>query len=252
MLKTFKFAVGAALIAASQLAIADTAEVKVSNVTLSAGAPGWWFGVYTDVPWLPINAGTAVGLNNPSFQDGVEVWAGRAAQSSVSDGGSMAIANLTAKTSGTMNGVSAGAQVDVSGGQSGYSFANVLSTQVQIPGLTTLTVSMNLDSVVTTGASSQANAYIQFCSIDFNANPTDTCLPAVEAISMGGSIYSGPSVLTASWTNPSADGTWARLYIGLTASAESVATPVPEPSTAALWLAGLMGAGAVARRRRQG
>jgi hypothetical protein len=249
MLNKTKFMLAAALVGASQMAAADTAEVKISNVNLSAGAPGWWYGLYTNVTWLPINAGTTAALTNPSFQDGVDVWAGNAAHSSVSDGASTTMANLTAATSQAINGVTAEAAVNVSGGQSGYSFANVVSTQVQIPGLTTLTVKMNLDSIMTTGTSSQANAYIQFCSIDFNANPTDTCLPAVEAISMGGSIYGGPSVLTASWTNPSADGTWARLYIGLTASADSVAAPVPEPASLGLWLAGLAGIGLYRRRR---
>ena len=42
MLKTFKFAVGAALVAASQLAAADVAEVKVSVVPLSV-AGGWYY-----------------------------------------------------------------------------------------------------------------------------------------------------------------------------------------------------------------
>lgn len=253
MIKNIKFVVGMALVAASQLAVADTAEVKISDVQLSAGSPGWWYNVFTHVTWLPINAGTVAGLNSPSFQDSAEVWAGEASSSSALDGASMANATLTGKTGGTMNGVNAEALVNVSGGQSGYSFANVLSTQVQVPGLTTLTVKFNIDSLLTTGPSGQAMAYIQFCDIDFSkpTGSTDTCHAPVEALSMGGSIYDGTS-LTASWTNPTdgSDGSknWTRLYIGLTASADSVAA-VPEPTTYALWLAGLAGIGFYRRRK---
>lgn len=255
MIKNIKFAVGMALVAASQLAVADTAEVKISNVQVSAGAPGWWVGIFTNVEWLPKNAGSSARLESPSFLNGADVWAGEASSSSVLDGASMASAAITAKTSGSMNGVTAQALVDVSGGQSGSSFANVLSSQVQVPGLTTVTVSLNIDSIFTTGPSGQAMAYIQFCGIDFSkpAGETDTCSPASEAISMGGSIYNTPTTLTASWTNTTdgSDGNknWARLYIGLSASADSVAAPIPEPTTYALWLAGLAGLGFYRRRK---
>ncbi|MCE4539704.1 PEP-CTERM sorting domain-containing protein [Pelomonas sp. P7] len=249
MLKNFKFVVGAALVAASQLAAADTAEVKISNLSLSVSGGGWWYYLPTGVDWVPVSAGTSVGLSNPSFADSAAVWHGQAASSSVVDGASMATASLTAKTPNTnLDGVSALAKVDVSGGQAGWSFAKVIDNQILVANGATITVSMKVDSLLAAGAMSQGNAYIELCSTDFT---TDTCLPAnyTEAVVFGDTAYSGPSMLTASWTNPSTTAnTWAKIHIGLTASAESVAA-VPEPSSMAMLLAGLAGVGIYRRRK---
>ena len=250
MFDKIKFALGATLVAVSQLAAADQAEVTVSNIALSVSGPGWWYWLPTNVDWRPESAGTAVQLDNPRFANISSVWTGQSTSSSMTDGASSALASLTPKTPGDLPGTAAQAKVDVSGGQSGWAFANVVNNQILVAGLSTLSVSMKLDSIQTSGAMSQANATIQLCSIDFKADPTDTCLPThyVEAVSMGGSVYGGPSILTTTWTNTSADAIYARIQIGLTAAATSVAA-VPEPASAALWLAGMAGI-AVYRRRR--
>ncbi|HEY8877988.1 MAG TPA: PEP-CTERM sorting domain-containing protein [Roseateles sp.] len=248
MIKNIKFAMGMALVAASQLAVADTAEVKVSNVSLTVANGGWWYYLPVDVNWVGQSAGTSVGLNNPSLLDSATFWHGYAGSSSVVDGASLATASMTSKNPGDLNGVAAQAKVDVSGGQSGWSFAKVIDNQILVAAGSTITVSLKLDSVLAQGAMSQGNAYIELCSTDFT---TDTCLPAnyAEAVVFGNAAYSGPSTLTASWTSPTTDNTWAKIHIGLTASAESVAMPVPEPSTYALWLAGLAGIGFYRRRK---
>lgn len=249
MLNKYKLVVGAVLVAASQMAAADMAEVKVSDVTLSVSGGEWWYWLPTNVDWLSQTAGTSATLQSPSFADSASGWHGDPLSSSVVDGASSSLASLTAKTSGDLNGVSALAKVDVSNGQAGSSFAKVFDGQIMVGGNATITVSMKLDSILANGAMSQANAWIELCSTDFT---TDTCLPAnfTEAVVFGDAAYSGPATLTASWTNPGAT-TWAKMHIGLTASAESLAAPVPEPSAYALWLAGLAGVGAIARRRRQ-
>lgn len=250
MLNKLQMTLGAALLAASQLAAADVAQVQVSNVTLSVAGGGWWYYLPVEVEWVARSAGTSVGLQNPSFLDSATAWHGQAAGSSVADGASLALASLGAKTSADLDGVTAQAQVDVSGGQAGWSFAKVIDNQILVAAGATITVSMQLDGILASGAMSQANAYIELCSTDFT---TDTCLPAnyAEAVVFGNEAYGGPSVLTASWSSPAADSSWAKIRVGLTASADSSATPVPEPSTTAMWLTGLLGAGALARRRRQ-
>ena len=250
MLNKVQLTLGAALLAASQWAAADVAEVQVSNVTLSVAGGGWWYYLPTEVEWVAPSAGTSVGLQNPSFLDSATAWHGQAAGSSVADGASLATAALTAKTSGNLDGVTARAKVDVGAGQAGWSFAKLIDNQILVAAGATITVSMQLDGILASGAMSQANAYIELCSTDFT---TDTCLPAnyAEAFVFGTDAYSGPAILTASWTSPAADNSWARIRIGLTASADASAAPIPEPSTTALWLAGLLGAAVLARRRQR-
>jgi PEP-CTERM motif len=251
MLKTFKYAIGAALIAGAHLACADTAEVKISNLNFSVQGGGWWAYIPTEVDWVSPTAGSSAALLNPSFADAAGGWHGYALTSSAMDGAHIAQAQLTAKTAQTdMNGVTALAKVDVNGGQAGWAFAKIFDGQILVSGNATVTVSFTLDSLLATGNQAQANASIEFCSTDF---VTDTCEAANYAeafVDAASPAYTGPSILTASWTNTSSDNTWAKMRIGLSASADSFATPVPEPTTTALWLAGLAGVGAIARRRK--
>jgi hypothetical protein len=248
MLKKLKCVLGAALIAVSQLAAADLAEVKISSLTLSVSGGEWWYWLPTGVDWLSPTAGAATGLNSPSLDDSVVGWHGNALNSSVVDGPSLAQAQLSAKTSGDLDGVTASASVNASGGQSGWAFAKVFDGQIMVGGNATITVSAKLDSIMASGSTAQANAYIELCSTDFT---TDTCSPlnfAEAFVDAGSPGYDGPGTLTASWTNPGAT-TWAKMHIGLTASAESVAAEVPEPTSLALCLTGLAGIGLYRRRR---
>jgi len=244
-----KYAVGAALVAASQLALADLAQVQVSNLTLSVSGGEWWYWLPSNVSWVSPTAGASTALLSPNFDDSVAGWHGNALASSVTDGSSLAQAQLTGKTSGDVNGVSAMATVQANGGQSGWAFANLFDGQILVGGNATITVSETIDSILAMGSMSQANAYIELCSTDFT---TDTCDASnyAEAFVDGSSpAYSGPTVLTASWTNPG-PATWAKMHIGLTASADSSANSVPEPASIALVLTGFAGMGFIGRRQR--
>ncbi|RZL40593.1 MAG: PEP-CTERM sorting domain-containing protein [Rubrivivax sp.] len=250
MLLRHKTALVAALIAGCQLAAADSAEVRISNLSFSAGTV--WAYVPLDVDWVAPSASTQSALLNPGLADQSVGWHGRALNSSVMDSLDSAQAQITAKTPNTdMNGVTASAMVDVSGGQAGWAFAKIFDGQILVAAGGTVTVSFMLDSLHASGHQAQANASIELCSTDFT---TDTCDAAnyVEAfVDATSPAYSGPSMLTASWTNPSAtENTWAKMRIGLTASADSVSvSAVPEPASMALWLAGLAGVGLGARCR---
>jgi hypothetical protein len=136
--------------------------------------------------------------------------------------------------------------VNASGGQGGWANANVIERSILVGGGgTTLQISASLDSFTASGAMSQANAYIEICA-------NNQCDNYADAFVDGTASYGGPSFLSASWTSPSAgDGVWVNVRLGLTASVQSVAAPVPEPSTGALWFAGLVGVGAIASRRRR-
>lgn len=251
MLSPFKYTIAAAFAVAAQLATAGSAEVTISNLTLApSGGEGWYWLPGLDgnglwPTWVAPSAATMTGLVSPELGDTQSGWQGQTLNSLTSDGLSQAHAQIIGSTIDNLNAVAASASVTATGGQSAWAFAQVFDGQILVGGNTTVTITARLDSILATGTMSQANAYIQFCSTDFT---TDTCSPAnyveafVDASSAG---YSGPTLLTASWTNPGATN-WAKLHIGLTASADSVAA-VPEPATAALWLTGL--AGLCVRRR---
>lgn len=242
MLKTFKFAVGAALVAATQLAVADMAEVTFSNVTMSVSQGQWWF-------WYPTGdtaAETTAVLDNPSFSQTVSGPPGVGISASVTDGSAVALAQFNSGTAG-ITGVTGSASVTASGGQSGWAFTNVFDRSVLVGGSNTqVTFSFQLDSFKAIGPQAQANAYIELC------DNVGTPCSYTEAFVDGTGVYTGPSILSATYTSPSAgDGVWVNMKLHFDAAAYSVAAPVPEPSTYALWLGGLAAVGAIVRRRRR-
>jgi hypothetical protein len=250
MLRSIRFGIGAALLAAAQLASAGSAEVRITNLTLSVSGGEWWYWLPANVDWLAPTSGASSALLSPAAADGTTGWHGNALGASVFDGSSFATATLGAATSGGINGVSAAAAVAASNGQTGWAFANVFDGQIMVGGHATITLSATIDTINASGATAQAGAYFELCSTDFVTETCDFANYAEAFVDGSSGPYSGPSIISASWTNAGETG-WARMHIGLTASAESDATPVPEPGTWALVLTGLVGIGA-ARRRRHG
>lgn len=254
MIKNIKFVVGMALVAASQLAVADTAEVKISNVSLFASGEAnglngnWaWF-------WLPDSnsAAATANLDNPSFAQSVTGLPATALLASVTDGSAVATADIRARTEGWgLQGMKASAFVDANGGQGGWANATIVERSIMVSGRPTvdgqtyardLTITANLDSFLASGAMSQANVYMEIC-YQGSCNST-------EAFVDGTYAYTGPSLLSVTWTNPNTDATWVDIRFGIDASVTSfAAAPVPEPTTYALWLAGLAGIGFYRRRK---
>ena len=248
MLKSIRFGIGATLLAAAQLASAGSAEVRVSNLTLSVTGGEWWYWLPANVDWLTPTSGASSALLGPIVTEGTTGWHGNALGASVFDGASFATATLGAATSADFNGVSATAAVVANNGQMGWAFANVFDGQIMVGGHATITVSATIDTINASGTTAQAGAYFELCSTDFVTDTCDFANYAEAFVDAGSGSYSGPSIISASWTNPG-ETTWAKMRIGLTAAAESNVTAVPEPGTWALVLTGLVGIGALRSRR---
>jgi hypothetical protein len=248
MLKSIRLGFGATLLAATQFAAAGAADVQLSNITLSVAGGEWWYYLPIDVDWVPLTAGASAALQSPAASDAMAGWHGRALGASAADGASFATATLGASAGGDISGVAASAHVVAENGQAGWAFAKVFDGQILVGGHATLTVSAIVDHISASGTTAQANAYIEFCSTDFVTDTCDVANYAEAFVDASSGPYSGSSVLTASWTNPG-ETVWAKMHIGLSASAETNLAPVPEPGTWVLMLAGLAGIGRLCSRR---
>ncbi|MEO6276320.1 PEP-CTERM sorting domain-containing protein [Roseateles sp.] len=253
MLKTIQYAAAAALIAASQLAAADVAGVVLTDIKVAASGGQWWDVIFKDVSWLEPTAGAVAGLDDPATSDSKSGWHGNAMTASVSDYHGAATAGTTAATSGDFDGMTAFANAAATNRESVWAFSKVYDGKVLVGSGTTITVSAKLADIYASGTgTSQANASIELCGADFSnaADALVNCVPmsfAEAFVDQSLPGYTGPSVLSASWTNDSSDGAWTWMRIGLSASVQAL----PEPTSAMLCLASL-GAAAAVRRRRKG
>lgn len=239
MRKYLRLTIGAALLAAAQVATAGIARVEVSNLTLSVTGGEWWAWTPKNVNWLPPTAETLANLDNPALSQGATGWHGDAQASQVIDGSSFAMAGMTQATGGDINGVTAFAEVEANDGQSGWAFAKLFDGQIMVGGGATLTITATLADLFATGDTAQANAFIEFCSTDFVTETCDFANYTEAFVDSTSGPYSGPNVITASWTNPGATA-WAKLRFGLSASADTDAPrTVPEPASITMLLTGL-------------
>jgi hypothetical protein len=251
MIKSIRLGIGATLLAAAQLSSASIAEVNLSNISLSASGGEWWYWLPSDVTWLPKTSSTEAALMNPAVSAATPLtWHGNPLDSTVTDGSSFASALITPTTLGDLNGTSASAKVVANDGQSGWAFSNIFDGYIMIGGGATFTVSAILNTISASGSMSQANATIELCSTDLTTDVCEFDNYAEAFVDATSGAYSGPSTLTASWTNSGAT-TWIKMRLGLSASANSdvVIANVPEPSALALTLLGLLGVVVAGRRR---
>jgi hypothetical protein len=242
-----------ALAALAPLAWADTATVTVSDLKVQVVDTDptdniWPWAVFFsgDSSWLAFTTTAGAHADGSPDQQN-QGWLGTVQSASAGSGGLMAQASTTAGDiwGSTGPGATAAATATVDGQQS-WAFANVFNGLFLTGAETKIIVTAKVDGISATGAGAQANTSIELCTTD------GVCLPEgySEAVAMGGVNGSAPQTLRAEWSNLSTtDGAWGTMNVSVAASA--LATPVPEPTTAGLLLAGLVGIGGVSMRRRR-
>lgn len=240
---------------------AATAEVSISNikVTLVALDAEPW--VTNNWPWIVQNTGA--GWPAAAESTGVVADLADAAQHSESNGwigtsrsASVGSANASANASVTFSGAdlfSAGAAssfASASGGEIASATARLWDAAFMVGGRTRVVVTMTLDglSVDGNGGTASAQATLGLWG------PGGAGFMSAEAQSIDSPdfslAYSGPTTLSVSWDNPLTALQVANISLLTSAQVLSaVAAPIPEPTTTALWLAGLVAVAGIARRR---
>lgn len=246
-----RWATALALAGGATLASAGDASVSLSNLEYSVDGGAWWAWVVTEQTWVPETSGANAQMGS-QVADGSSGWLGAPLSAQSAAGTSLAEANVTA--GGFGGGGAAEASVHANDpGQSGWAAADFFNGLVLLGSGTTFTVRATVDGIHASGADAQAFAFIELCGTDFT---TDTCQDSgtAEAFATGTTgDYSGPTTLTATWTNPDIiNSGWAKLQIGVSAVASADVLAIPEPASGSLMLAGMtLLLGVAARRSRR-
>lgn len=248
----------AALPMSPALAATSSAQVSISNVTVTLvalDAEPWVTGNW---PWLVQNTGpgwpataesTGVTADLADAAQHAESigWIGSNRQATVGGASGSATASVSFSGSDLFSAGAASSFASASGGEVASAAARLWDAAFMVGPRTRVVVTMTLDGLAVVGDGGSASALAQLAL--WNAN-LGTGLVSAEAqavdspdFSLG---YSGPSLLSVSWDN--AGTSLAVAQISLLTSAQ-VLSAVPEPGSAALWLAGLLVTAGVARRR---
>lgn len=236
-----------------------TAQVAISNVTVTLvalDAEPWVTGNW---PWIVQNTGPGwpaqaestgvmADLGNTGQHDESVGWIGTSRNAVVSSAQGQALASVSFSASDLFSAGAASSFASASNGEIASAAARLWDAAFMVGPRTRVVVTLTLDSLNATGNGGSASALAQLAL--WNAN-LGSDLVSTEAQALDAPdfslTYGGPSLLSVSWDNTATSLTVAQ--ISLLTSAQ-VLSAVPEPTTHALWLGGLLATAALVRRRR--
>ena len=250
-----------ALWAPAASAATSTAQVAISNVTVTLvalDAEPWVTGNW---PWIVQNTGpgwpatgestgVSADLLGAGQHDESNGWIGTSRQVAINAAGASAAASVSFAGSDLFSAGAASSFASASGGEIASAAARLWDAAFMVGPRTRVVVTMTLDGLSVAGQGGMASALAQLSL--WNSGLT-TGLVSVEAQAIDSPdfslSYSGPSLLSVAWDNTGTSLSVAQ--ISLLTSAQAVSA-VPEPGPAALWLAGLLTTAALVRRRPAG
>lgn len=247
-----RFVCAGTLAALSSLACADEASVSISNVKvqvvdMNPGDNIWpWAWFVSDVSWVPQTTGALAHVESPVASDTQRGWLGSVHSANAASGGSLAQATTSGGDFSAL-GPGASASVSVLDGQQGWASADVFNGRFLAGAQTRIVVTAMVDSILASGSSAQANAMIDLCFGDGSCSPSGYS----EALAFGFPAFGNlpPSMLRAEWENRTDDSLWGTMNVSVSAAASPVSA-VPEPTSTALLLSGLLVCAGIARRRQ--
>lgn len=252
-----------AFMPAAHAADAATASVSISNVKITLvalDAEPWvnntwpWIVYSTEPSWLTSveSTGVMADLTDAAQHTESNGWIGNSLHASV--GSANASANASVTFSGKeldKNPAAALSFASASGGETASATANLWNAPFMLGQRSRLVVTMTVDGLSVAGNGGTATA---LASLGVwgpgGANFTSAEAQAIDSPDFS-VAYSGPTTLSVSWDNPSStDGAFGQISLLTSAQVLSaVAAPIPEPTTTALWLGGLVAVAGIARRR---
>jgi MYXO-CTERM domain-containing protein len=247
---------------AAHAADAATAQASISNVTVSLvalDAEPWvtgawpWIVQNTAKNWPAVAESTSVSadLADTAQHDESAGWIGTSRNVAITSTNASAGASVTFSGSDLFSAGAASSFASASGGNFAGSTARLWDAAFMVGGRTRVVVTMTVDglSAIGNGGTAMALASLGLWGPGLDTGFVNAQAQVIDSPDFS-VTYDGPYTLSVNWDNPSKDMVVANISLLTSAQALSaVAAPVPEPASAALWLAGLVAVAAVARRR---
>jgi len=249
-----------ASVPAAQAATAASAQVSISNVTVSISALDAEPWVTGNWPWIVQNTGpgwpataestgVVVDLVDAAAHDESSGWIGTSRVATVSAANASASAGVSFSGADLTSAGAAWSFASASNGEAASAAARLWDAAFMVGARTRVFVTLTLDtlSAAGNGGTAMALASLGMWNADLGTNFVSADAQAIDTPDFSVS-YDGPYTLSVTWDNASTDLVVAQM--SLLTSAQAISA-VPEPAPGLMLLAGLFAVAGMARPRRQ-